>query len=311
MASLRAAEGLGRARRQERASQRLLRDHAQCRAGSGRAAARDLPGAGQGLSRPPRARLPRGLQPLATAVEEGRALGRLRGSRAVARAADDLRARGGDRGLRRARVLDDRRPGGEGRAAVRRTADAVPRREGRAVHDHDRRAGRGGARRAQPGRGRQPHRRERRPEAAQAQPRAAFHDLDAAAGGRAQARLRRAAHHARRPAALRGHGFRRGTDRSHHLHAHRLGEPRGRGRARDPLDDRAAVWRGSRCRMRRGRIAPSRRMPRRRTRPCARLRPRVRPSSSRASSTGTSSSSTRSSGAAPWRARWRPRCSTR
>jgi DNA topoisomerase-1 len=76
-------------------------------------------------------------------------------------------------------------------------------------------------------------------------PAPAFHHLDAATGGRAEARLRRAAHHARGPAALRGHGFRRGTDRSHHLHAHRLGEPRSRGRARDPLDDRAAVWRGS------------------------------------------------------------------
>ena len=45
-------------------------------------------------------------------------------------------------------------------------------------------------------------RRQRREEAAQAQPVAAVHDVDAAAGGRAQARLRRAAHHAPRAAPV-------------------------------------------------------------------------------------------------------------
>ena len=88
-------------------------------------------------------------------------------------------------------------------------------------------------RRARAGRRRQADRRKRREEAAQAQPVAALHHLDAAAGGLAQARLRRAAHHAHRAAALRGRRFRRGPGRPHHLHAYRLGEPRHRGRSRE------------------------------------------------------------------------------
>ena len=55
----------------------------------------------------PRARLPGRLQPFAGAVAQGAARA-LRRPRAVAGAAHDLRARGGDRSVRRARILDDR-----------------------------------------------------------------------------------------------------------------------------------------------------------------------------------------------------------
>ncbi len=78
---------------------------------------------------------------------------------------------------------------------------------------------------------RQAQRRRHRPQAAPPQSGAALHHLDAAAGGRAQARLQRAPHHAPRAAALRGGRHRRGQRRAHHLHAHRLGDARGGGGA--------------------------------------------------------------------------------
>ena len=96
--------------------------------------------------------------------------------------------------------------------------------EGRAVHDHQRRPRRRSPPRARAVRGRSARRRIGREEAAQAQPLAAVHDLDAAAGGRAQARLRRPADHAHGAEALRGRGFRRRPGGPHHLHAHRLGD---------------------------------------------------------------------------------------
>ena len=52
----------------------------------------------------------------------------------------------------------------------------------------------------------------------------AVHDLDAAAGSRAQARLQRQPHDAARAAAVRRRGHRRRQRRPHHLHAYRLGE---------------------------------------------------------------------------------------
>ena len=68
-------------------------------------------------------------------------------------------------------------------------------------------------------------------------PSAALHHLDAAAGGLAQARLLRRAHHAGRAAPLRGRRDRRRDGRPHHLHAHRrradrAGGDRGDARAR-------------------------------------------------------------------------------
>ena len=66
----------------------------------------------------------------------------------------------------------------------------------------------------------------RRAQAAAPQSRSALHHLDPAAGSRPQARLQRAEDHARGAAAVRGRGHRRGRGRPHHLHAHRLGQPR-------------------------------------------------------------------------------------
>ena len=80
-------------------------------------------------------------------------------------------------------------------------------------------------------------------------PAAAVHDLDAAAGGRAQARVLQPQDHARGAAAVRGRRApRRGPDRPHHLHANRLGQHRrlgarraGRRRAR-AVTARSTPW---------------------------------------------------------------------
>ena len=125
---------------------------------------------------------------------------------------------------------------------------------------------------------------ERRPEAQE--PAAAVHDLDAAAGGRAQARLHGAAHDAVRAEALRG-GL-------HHLHAHGLGEPLGRGGARDPRDDRGAVRQARRSPTASTSTRRRRRTRRRRTRRSARPSPpRRRRSPSTTSPTRTSAACTR------------------
>ena len=78
-----------------------------------------------------------------------------------------------------------------------------------------------------------------RSQAAPPQSGPAVHDLDAAAGSRAQARLLRAADHAPRAAALRRRGHRRRRRRPDHLHAYRLGVAGRRGRDRDPRHHRA------------------------------------------------------------------------
>ena len=71
-------------------------------------------------------------------------------------------------------------------------------------------------------------------EGAEAVSGAAVHDLDPSAGGRAQARLRRASHHVDRAAPLRGRRRpRRGHRRSDHLHADRLRQHRRVRAARD------------------------------------------------------------------------------
>ena len=86
--------------------------------------ARDRRGAGRRLSRPPRARLSRRLQPFAGAVAQaaGRALG---GPRAVGGAAHRLRPRARDREIRRARILVDRRPSEDRRPSAPFTARLV------------------------------------------------------------------------------------------------------------------------------------------------------------------------------------------
>ena len=93
--------------------------------------------------------------------------------------------------FRRARILDDRgavhHPG---RRALHRPADASGRQAARSVRPEQRNPGPGGQSR---GRSRHVHRRLGRAQAGQAQPAAAVHHLDPAAGSVAQAGLRRAA----------------------------------------------------------------------------------------------------------------------
>ena len=83
-------QGARRARRQGRAPRGVLRDHAQRHPRGGRQAARSVARAGQRAAGAPRARLPRRLQPLAAAVEEG-APGAVRRARAEPGAAHDLK----------------------------------------------------------------------------------------------------------------------------------------------------------------------------------------------------------------------------
>ncbi len=106
-----------------------------------------------GLSRPPRARLPGGLQPVARALAQAarREIGR---ARAVGLPAPDRRARDGDRGLPRTGILD--REGASGhaaRAGIRGPADRAGRQEARQVRPrqcHRGRAGRSGRQFARP-----------------------------------------------------------------------------------------------------------------------------------------------------------------
>ena len=156
------------------------------------AADRRLPGA-------PGARLPGRLHPFARAVAQAAGQPQRR-ARAIGRAAADLRARGGDRGVPRPRVLDRRGPlhHAAGRA-LHRPADPSRRPQARTIRP----AGRGLGDCAP----RRPWRRassasSRSRSGASGATRRALHHLDLAAGGLAQARPRRAADHARRAAAL-------------------------------------------------------------------------------------------------------------
>ena len=242
-----------------------------------------------------------GLPDLADPVEAGpaRAVGR---PRAVGRGAPDRRARARDRGVRPGRVLERRRPA---HAAGRRAAPFTrpPHRGARGqARDRARQEGRP-ARRPRPTprptssaseRARLP-RHEGRAEGAQALAGAAVHDVDAAAGGRPQARVRRAQDDDARPAPVRGHRPpRRGHGRTDHLHADRLGEHR---RDRAARDRRAREDRVRR-RVHARRAAPvqdrSRATPRRRTRRCRPTSVLRTPGSGwPAPSTATSSASTR------------------
>ncbi len=120
---------------------------------------------------------------------------------------------------------------------VHRAPRPARRQEDRAADDRQqgrRRCGQGG------GRGRPLHRLVGRDQALLAQPAAAVHHLDPAAGGRAQARLRRQPHDAGRPGALRG--------RADHLHADRRRRHGARGDQRRPPRDRQPLRRRLRAR---------------------------------------------------------------
>ena len=254
------------------------------------APARPRPAADRGLPGAPRAGLPGRLHPLAGAVAQA-ARQPQRRPRAVGRAAADLRARGRDRGVPRPRILDGRgRLHHARRRAVHRAADASRRQEARPVRppQRSRLAMRAKAAR----RGGPLHRRLGREEARQAQPARAVHHLDAAAGGIAQARLRRAADHAAGAAALRRRRDRRRDRRPDHLHAHRRRADGARGGRRDPRPRAGELRRATTCRRRRASTRPRSRTRRRRTRRSARPTSRARPTASRASSQRTSAGST-------------------
>ena len=127
----------------QRPAHHLQRDHPQRHPRRHRRTARPRPAADRGLPGPPRAGLPGRVHAVAGAVAQ--AAGQpLRRARAVGRAAADLRARGGDRGLPGPRVLDRR--GGvhhPGRRAVHRAADASRRQAARPVRPEQRGAGAG------------------------------------------------------------------------------------------------------------------------------------------------------------------------
>ena len=118
-----------------------------------------------------------------------------------------------------------------------------------------------------------------RGEAGQAQSAAALHHLDAAAGGLAQARLLRHAHHAGRPAPLRGHRHRRRDRRPHHLHADRRRADRaGGGQRRSARSHRQRTSATATCPRSRATTRPRPRTRRRRTRRSARPTSPARPS---------------------------------
>ena len=148
--------------------------------------------------------------------------------------------------------------------------------------DHRRRDRRGSA---------TPHRRRRQRRAArhrrgqqgtQAPSVAAVHDLDAAAGSLAQARLHHLAHHARGAEAVRRRGDRRRRHgRPDQLHAYRLGQPVGRSAERDPRRDRARLRHQARCRTSPTSTRPNPRTRRKRTKRSARPPRCARPRRSR------------------------------
>ncbi len=136
----------GRAGRQAGASRGVSRNHQDRDPACDRAAAQAVREPHQRAAGAARARLPGGLQPVAAAVEKGapRAVGR---ARAKPGAAADRRARGGDRELQGARVLDHRVRSDHQGQGLRRPAHPFQRRKARAIHDRQRRARRGSRRR--------------------------------------------------------------------------------------------------------------------------------------------------------------------
>ena len=120
-----------------------------------------------------------------------------------------------------------------------------------------------------------------REEARQAQPVCAVHHLDAAAGGVAQAWLRRAADHAPGAAALRRRRHRRRDHRPDHLHADRRRADGARGDRRDPRPCRGELRRQLPAIGARASTRARSRTPRRRTRRSVRPTSRALPTVSR------------------------------
>ncbi len=213
----------------------LQRDHQEGGAGRLRQPARPERGADPGLSGPPRAGLSGRVHAVAGAVAQaaGLALGR---PGAVGGAAPDLRARGRDRGLPPAGILDHRR-----RLPVRRRQHLhcpphpPGRHQARQVRLAERSGGAGSGGPPRPPR--LPHR-HGRTQAGPAQPGAAVHHLDPAAGGVAQAGLQCQPDHAPGPAPVRGHRHRRRDGRPDHLHADRRAAAGRRGDRCHPRADR-------------------------------------------------------------------------
>ncbi len=102
------------------------------------------------------------------------------------------------------------------------------------------------------------------------QPLPAVHHLDAAAGGKPQARLRAGPHHAGGAAALRRRRHRRRDRRPHHLYAYRRRADRRRSDRRGAQRDRGGLRRATTCRPRRAATRPRPRTPRKPTRRSAR-----------------------------------------
>ena len=208
MARPRGAQEPQGAARQGRARD-LQRDHqARGHRGDGRAA-RARYRSDRRLSCAPCARLSRRLHALPRIVAQA-AGGEIGRARPVGRAAADRRSRARDRAVPLAGILVGHRDDGAGRHAVRRAPRPVGRQEARSPVDRRR-----GHRQARQGRcrGRALRGPVSRDQAGDAQPAAALHHLDAAAGGRAQARLLGQPHDADRAGALRG--------RRDHLYADR------------------------------------------------------------------------------------------
>ncbi len=214
--------GAQAARRQDAASRRVLRDHAACDPGSGSQSAPAVARPRQRAAGSPRARLPRRLQPFAGALAQGAARP-VCGARAVARAAHDRRARGGDRSIQGARVLDDRSRLRASGSAFQRAPAQAARQEIRTIRPDQRsRCARGARRADQVGAG-SPRRQRSAVEGAQAPAFAAVHDLHAAAGSGAQARFLDEPHDAHRAGTLRRCRDRqRRHRRPDHLHAYRF-----------------------------------------------------------------------------------------
>ena len=137
------AHRTGRDRRQEGRARDLSRGDRRGGPDGARQSARDRHGPGPGVAGAPGARLPGGLRPVAGAVAQAAGLP-LGGPGAVGGAAPDLRARGRDRGLRAAAILDRRgRGGGEGRYRLRGDACAARRDRDRRGRDRGRSGGAG------------------------------------------------------------------------------------------------------------------------------------------------------------------------
>ena len=224
------------------AARGVHRDHPARHQGGDGPSARDRDRPRRRPAGAPRAGLPGRFQPVTGAVAQGPARP-VRRPRAVAGAAHDRRARGGDRGVHRPRVLVDRGRVPAPVAGIHRAPDQARWREVPAIHGHRRRHRRSRAQTHRGCRQRRAAGHRRGQQGAQAPPGCAVHDLHAPAGGRAQARLHHQAHHAGRAEVVRG---RRDRRRGRHrrpdqLHAYRLGSAVSRGAIGDPRRDRARL----------------------------------------------------------------------